>query len=109
VQVITPDKFGDFTMLDATANIYRVAAAVLVVLLFFITGRPFFSARMRIFISAITAGCLNGFAGGALLGTPLSGIPLRFLIAFVGVGAGVAALEYIFPEGGRSWGSRSRG
>jgi hypothetical protein len=30
-------------MLDATANIYRVLAAVLVVLLFFITGRPFFS------------------------------------------------------------------
>jgi hypothetical protein len=94
---------------DATANLYRVLAAVLVVLLFFITGRPYFSARMRIFISAFTAGCLNGFAGGALLGTPLSGIPLRFIIAFVGVGAGVAALEFMFPEGGRAWRSRSRG
>ena len=96
-------------MFDATANIYRVLAAVLVVMLFFITGRPFFSPRMRIFVSATTAGCLNAFAGGALLGTPLSGLPLRFLIAFVGVGAGVAALEYMFPEGGRPWRSGSRG
>ena len=80
-------------MLESTANMYRVLAAVMVVLLFFITGRPYFSSKMRVFVSAITAGILNGFAGGALLGTPLSGIPLRFLIAFVGVGAGVAALE----------------
>jgi hypothetical protein len=94
-------------MLESTANLYRILAAVLVILLFFITGRPYFSPKMRIFVSATTAGFLNGFAGGALLGTPLSGIPLRFLIAFVGVGAGVAALEYLLPEGSRRWRLRS--
>ncbi len=87
-------------MSDISVNIYRVIAAIAVVLLFFITGRPFFSAKGRIFMSAVVAGVLNAFAAGALLGTSLSGIPLRFVVAFVGIGAGVALLEYLFPEGG---------
>ncbi|MFC7478147.1 hypothetical protein ACFQS7_27625 [Dankookia sp. GCM10030260] len=90
-------------MFDSAENMYRILAGVVVVLLFFITGRPYFASKMRIFVSAITAGILNGFAGGALLGTSLSGIPLRFFIAFVGVGVGVAALEYLFPEGRQRW------
>lgn len=86
-------------MPDFYMNMYRVLAAIVVVLIFFVTGRPYFSTRMRIFASATVAAVLNAFAGGALLGTPLSGIPLRFLIAFVGIGAGVAVLEHLFPEG----------
>jgi hypothetical protein len=88
-------------MSDVYLNMYRMIAAVAVLALFFITGRPYFSTRMRIFACALTAGGLNAFAGGALLGSPLSTVPLRFLIAFVGIGAGVAALEYLFPEGGK--------
>jgi hypothetical protein len=88
-------------MSDLYLNLYRLIAAVLVVALFFITGRPYFSARMRVFACALTAGGLNAFAGGALLGTPLSSVPLRFFIAFLGIGAGVAVLEYLFPEGGK--------
>ncbi|MBC4014539.1 hypothetical protein ACFQU2_23590 [Siccirubricoccus deserti] len=87
-------------MYDIYTNLYRVLAVALVVFLFFVTGRPYFNYKMRIFISAITAGVLNGFGGGALLGTSLDGIPLRFAVAFMAVGAGVAILEYIFPEGG---------
>jgi hypothetical protein len=87
-------------MPDLYVNMYRVLAAVVVVLIFFVTGRPYFSARMRIFAAATVAGILNAFAGGALLGTSLSGIPLRFLVAFLGIGAGVAVLEHLFPEGG---------
>jgi hypothetical protein len=56
---------------------YRVIAAVVVILFFFITGRPFFGAKLRVFISATVAGVINGLVGGALLGTPLSGTPLR--------------------------------
>ncbi|RYJ04047.1 MAG: hypothetical protein EON47_01855 [Acetobacteraceae bacterium] len=96
-------------MLDTTANMYRVLAAVVVVLLFFITGRPYFTARIRIFVAATIAGILNGIGGAALMGTSLSGVPVRFLIAFVGVGAGVAALEYLLPEGQRHWRLGQRG
>lgn len=88
-------------MLDTTANMYRVLAAVVVVLLFFVTGRPYFTSRIRVFVAAVTAGILNGIGGAALMGTSLSGVPLRFVIAFVAVGAGVAALEYLVPEGHR--------
>lgn len=85
---------------DIYTNLYRLVAVILVVFLFFVTGRPYFNYKIRIFVSAITAGVLNGFGGGALLGTSLDGIPLRFVVALVAVGAGVAILEYIFPEGG---------
>jgi hypothetical protein len=89
-------------MSDIYLNMYRMIAAVAVVALFFITGRPYFSTRMRIFACALTAGGLNAFAGGALLGTPLSTVPLRFLIAFVGIGAGVAVLDTSFQKAARA-------
>ena len=38
--------------------------------------------------------------GSALMGSPPSSILLRFAIAFFGLGAGVALLEYALPEGG---------
>ncbi|MCO6414844.1 hypothetical protein JYK14_01455 [Siccirubricoccus sp. KC 17139] len=88
-------------MSDFYLNMYRLIAAVVVVALFFVTARPYFSSGMRIFTCALTAGGLNAFAGGALLGSPVSAVPLRFLIAFVGIGAGVAMLEYLFPESGK--------
>lgn len=82
------------------ADIYRLLMGLLVVAIFFMTGRPYFEPRIRVGLSAITAAALNAFTGGALMGTPLSGIPLRFSIAFVGIGAGVAVLEWAMPEGG---------
>lgn len=87
-------------MSEMHADIYRVLMGLLVIVLFYTTGRPYFSPRVRIGLSALTAGVLNALAGGALMGTPLSGLPLRFAIAFVGVGAGVALLEWAMPEGG---------
>jgi hypothetical protein len=87
-------------MSDFYPNMYRLIAGIVVVLIFFVTGRPYFSIKVRVFLAAITAGLLNAFAGGAMLGTPLSDLWLRFVIAFVGVGAGVALLEMLFPEGG---------
>jgi NAD/NADP transhydrogenase beta subunit len=79
--------------------VYQAITALVVVFIFFITGRPYFDPKLRVFISAICAGVLNAFAGGAARGTELSGLPLRFLVAFLLVGAGVAVLEYLFPQG----------
>lgn len=86
-------------MSDFTPNTYRMIVAVAVVLILFVAGRPYFSARARVAWSAAIAGIGNSLIGGALMGTPLSGLPLRFAIAFLGVGAGVALFEYLLPEG----------
>jgi hypothetical protein len=89
-------------MSDFYVNLYRVLVAALAILVFFMSTRPYFDAKLRILMSALCAGILNGFVGAASLGTSLDGIPLRFIIGFVVVGAGVGLLEYIFPQGGRS-------
>ena len=90
-------------MVFSAGDMYRILFGISIVAVFFITGRPYFSASIRVLFAAATAGLLNAFLGAAAMGTPLSGIPLRFCVAFVGVGAGVAALEYLFPEGRRGW------
>ena len=87
-------------MSDLYVNLYRLIAAVVVIFVFFIAGRPYFSAKMRVLTSAICAGLLNGLVGAALMGSPLSDVPLRFAVAFVGIGLGVAVLEYLFSGRG---------
>jgi hypothetical protein len=82
-------------------NIYRIIVAILAIVILFVAGRPYFSPLSRILLSASVAGVLAGIFGSALVGGPLSQVPLRFATAFVVVGVGVAILEFLFPTGGR--------
>jgi hypothetical protein len=88
-------------MSEFYVNLYRLLIAALGIFVFFVAGRPYFDAKLRVLTSAFCAGILNAFAGGASVGTSPGGLPLRFIVGFLLIGAGVALLEYVFPQGGR--------